>query len=204
MRKVLGLMLGVALAISAGQVAHASGHDTKNPQFRGILSSVDTASSPATFTMTKPTGVNDAGRAWVTAHPGDITFDLVPGTKFNGPQHLGRSATDYRAGDFVQIKAAPNTSGGLDAHRVKLFLQHYDGTLTTFTSGSGGTFTWTSENRPAQAWNTSNANPVSFVVTSSSRVSGNPQPGDAAVLSARPSAADSTILEAVHLSNATS
>src|SRR5437764_2652344 len=116
MRKVLGVMLGVALAISAGQVAHASGNDTKNPQFRGILSSVDTTSTPGTFTMTNPNGVNDAGRAWVTAHPGDITFDLVAGTKFNGPQHLGRSATDYRVGDFVQVKGAPNSTAGLDAH----------------------------------------------------------------------------------------
>jgi hypothetical protein len=189
-------------------MALASGRDKKNPQFTGVLSSVDADANPTTpgpFTIHDPVGANDAGRSYLTAHPTtDLTINLGPHTKYAGPQHLGQSASDYRVGDYVRAKASPESDGvTLDARRFKLFLERFTGTLTAFsydppTKTGTGTVAWTSENKQAQVAGA--ANPLNFTLTSASKVSGHPQVDDAVELSARPSAADPSTLEAVHLS----
>jgi hypothetical protein len=210
MRRLVAIFAGLAMSLTLGQVALASGKDSKNPMFTGVLSSVDADSNAATagpFTIQNAVGANDAGRAYLSAHPGDVTINIVPGTKFKGPQHLGRTASDYRVGDFVRAQAHPEAGGTtLDGKRFKLFLQRYGGVLTTFTydqpSKTGtGSVTWTSDNTAAQAWQAVHAsNPVNFDATPATKLSGHPTAGDPVELLARPSSSDPTMLDAIHLS----
>lgn len=195
---VVGLVAPPALA-HRPHSDHGKHH--RAHQFLGTLTSITVTDGVGTATFTSLRG-NRAARRWVAEHPGDVTVNVDPRTRFSGPGGLGATAADYRVGDGVNILAF-NDAGVLKAKRVRLSLQGYRGTIAAY-DGTTMSVNWTDANRVADAWLAAhgNPNPVSVAITSSTRVEreggGSPQAGDDVKFRARPTL-DGTGLEAVNV-----
>jgi len=198
---VLGLIAPPALAEGkhGKHVKHEKHQKHRAYNFLGTVSSIAVTDGAGTMTFTPLRG-NKAARDWAAAHPGDVTVNVAPETRFRGPADLGRSAADYRVGDGVRVLAF-EWAGALNAKRVGLALQAYRGTIVSY-DGATMSVNWTDANEIADAWLAAHANPnpVSATITSTTRVEregdGTPQAGDAVKFRARPSV-DGTTLDAV-------
>ena len=124
LKKVMAVMVGVALAGSIGQVALAKSDNNDGKSgfkrafvFHGTLASTDgdgdATPGPFVVTVTKADG---NGKRYLAANPGDVSIALLPDTKFYG---AADDASDFVVGDPVKVKARSSETG-LVAKKVKL------------------------------------------------------------------------------------